>query len=119
VRVERAIVTFHFNNSYSKKKLTIIVGAETYILLTFAQITVELTFRVFWYIAPCNLVEVDRRFTDAYCLHYQGDEFIYLMMEAVRTYETSVNINVTTRRYIPEDSKLHIRRRENLKSHIL
>jgi len=28
------------------------------------------------------------------------------MMEAVRTSETSVNFNVTTRRYIPEDSKL-------------
>jgi hypothetical protein len=41
---------------------------------------------------------------------------IALMMEAVRTSETSVNFNVTTRRYIPEDSKLHTRRRENLKS---
>jgi hypothetical protein len=39
------------------------------------------------------------------------------MMEAVHTSETSVNFNVTTRRYIPEDSKLHIRRRENLKYH--
>jgi hypothetical protein len=39
-----------------------------------------------------------------------------LMMEAVRTSETSVNFNVTTRRYIPEDSKPHTRRRENLKS---
>jgi hypothetical protein len=38
-------------------------------------------------------------------------------MEAVRTSETSVNLNVNTRRYIPEDSKLHTRRRENLKSH--
>jgi hypothetical protein len=28
-----------------------------------------------------------------------------LMMEAVRTSETSVNFNVTTRRYISEDSK--------------
>jgi hypothetical protein len=28
-------------------------------------------------------------------------------MEAVRTSETSVNFNVTTRRYIPEDSILH------------
>jgi hypothetical protein len=27
-------------------------------------------------------------------------------MEAVRTSETSVNFNVTTRRYVPEDSKL-------------
>jgi hypothetical protein len=32
---------------------------------------------------------------------------IRAMMEAVRTSETSVNFNVTTRRYIPEDSKLH------------
>jgi hypothetical protein len=29
------------------------------------------------------------------------------MMEAVRTSETSVNFNVTTRRYIPEDCKLY------------
>jgi hypothetical protein len=29
-------------------------------------------------------------------------------MEAVRTSETSVNFNVATRRYIPEDSELHI-----------
>jgi hypothetical protein len=38
------------------------------------------------------------------------------MMEAVRTSETSVNIYLTTQQYIPEDSKLHTRRRENLKS---
>jgi hypothetical protein len=39
------------------------------------------------------------------------------MIEAVRTSETSVNFNVTKRRYIPEDSKLYTCRRENLKSH--
>jgi hypothetical protein len=39
------------------------------------------------------------------------------MMAAVRTSETSVD-NYFTRQYIPEDnSELHIRRRENLKSH--
>jgi hypothetical protein len=38
------------------------------------------------------------------------------MMEAVRTSETSVHFNVSTRCYIPEDSKLHTRRREDLKS---
>jgi len=39
------------------------------------------------------------------------------MMEAVHTSETSVNIYLTTRQYIPEDnSELHTRRRENLKS---
>jgi hypothetical protein len=37
-------------------------------------------------------------------------------MEAVRTSKTSVNFNVTTWRYIPEDCKLLTRRRENLKS---
>jgi hypothetical protein len=41
------------------------------------------------------------------------------MMEAVRTYETSVD-NHFTRQYIPEDnSEHHTRRRENLKSHVL
>jgi hypothetical protein len=32
-----------------------------------------------------------------------------MIMETIRTSETSVNLNVTTRRYIPEDSKLQIR----------
>jgi hypothetical protein len=32
---------------------------------------------------------------------------IMAMMEAVRTSETLVHFNVTTRRYIPEDSKIH------------
>jgi hypothetical protein len=41
-----------------------------------------------------------------------------MVMEAARTSETSVD-NYFTRQYIPEDkSELHIRRRENLKSHI-
>jgi uncharacterized protein (DUF305 family) len=57
--------------------------------------------RVFWDVAPCSQVDVDRRFRDAYCHHHQ----IALTMEAVRTSETLVNINLTLRRYIPEDSK--------------
>jgi hypothetical protein len=40
-----------------------------------------------------------------------------LMMEAEYISETSVDIDLTTRQYIPEDSELHTRRRENLKSH--
>jgi hypothetical protein len=39
------------------------------------------------------------------------------MMEAARTSETSVDSHLTTWQYIPEDSELHTRRRENLKSH--
>jgi hypothetical protein len=42
---------------------------------------------------------------------------IDLMIEAVRTSETSVYSNETARLYIPEDSTLHNSRRENLKSH--
>jgi hypothetical protein len=38
-------------------------------------------------------------------------------MEAARTSETSVDIQLRTRQYIPEDSELHTRRRENLKPH--
>jgi hypothetical protein len=63
--------------------------------------------RVFWDIAPCSHVEVDRRFRGAYCLHHQWA----LMMETVHTSETSVNFNASTKRYIPEDSKLHMSRR--------
>jgi hypothetical protein len=40
-------------------------------------------------------------------------------MEAVRTSETLVFFNEATRRSIPESCHLHIRRRENLKSHII
>jgi hypothetical protein len=51
----------------------------------------------------------------------RGDSFHHqgwiLMMEAVRTSETSVD-NHFTRQYIPEDnSEHHTRRRENLKSY--
>jgi hypothetical protein len=39
------------------------------------------------------------------------------LMEAARTSETSVDIQLRTRQYILEDSELHTRRRENLISH--
>jgi hypothetical protein len=42
---------------------------------------------------------------------------IALILEAARTSETSVDIQLRTRQYILEDSELHTRRRENLKSH--
>jgi hypothetical protein len=54
----------------------------------------------FWDVAPCSLV----------------DTLIALMMEAVSISETSVNFYQTIRRNIPEDSCLHTRRRENLRS---
>jgi hypothetical protein len=43
---------------------------------------------------------------------------IIALMEAEHTSETSVDIQLRTRQYIPEDSELDTRRRENLKSQI-
>jgi hypothetical protein len=40
-----------------------------------------------------------------------------MIMEALSTSETSVNIYQTTRRNIPQHIHIHTRRRENLKSH--
>jgi hypothetical protein len=54
---------------------------------------VSMKYRVFWDVAPCS-----------------HDEFIALMMEAVRISETSVNFNMTTWRYIPEGSNLVIQK---------
>jgi hypothetical protein len=67
---------------------------------------------VFWDVAPCSLVEIFRRFRGACCLHHLGDE------KAAGTSETSVDFYQSTRHNIPEDSHLHTRRRENLKSHL-
>jgi hypothetical protein len=54
---------------------------------------VSMKFRVLWDVVLYSHIEVDR--------------FITLMMEAVHNSETSVNFNVTTRLYIPEDSKFY------------
>jgi hypothetical protein len=46
-------------------------------------------------------------------------EMISLKMESVSASETSVNFCETALHSMPEDSHLHIRHRENLKSHTL
>jgi hypothetical protein len=71
-------------------------------------------FKVLRDVVLCSHVEVDWHFRGAYCLHHQGDEG---GIEAVHTSEMSVNFNVTTQRYIPKDSEIYTRCRENLKSH--
>jgi hypothetical protein len=40
------------------------------------------------------------------------------IIRAARTSESSVDIDLITRQYISEDSELHTRLRENLKSHM-
>jgi hypothetical protein len=57
---------------------------------------------VLWDVSQCSLVYTDR---------------FSLIMEAVSIYETSVNIYQNAKRNIPEESHIHIRHRENLKSH--
>lgn len=66
---------------------------------------------VFWVAKPCSLagiINVSERLVAS---------IMVLVMVAVSTSETSVNFNQTTRCNIPEDSQLHSRRHENLKSH--
>jgi hypothetical protein len=64
---------------------------------------------VFWDIAPCNLLNIYRRFLrGTYYHHDQGDKMFS---------ETSVSVCQTTIRIVPEDSRPHRLRRENLKSH--
>jgi 7-cyano-7-deazaguanine synthase in queuosine biosynthesis len=68
---------------------------------------------VLWIAELCSLVEVYWRFRGICCLHHQADE------EAASTSEVSVNFYQTTWCYNPEDSHLHTRRCENLKSYLM
>jgi hypothetical protein len=63
---------------------------------------------VSWVVAPCTDVSG--------VLAVSINRTIALLMEAIDTSETSVNFYQTTRPNNPEDSHLHIRCRENLKS---
>jgi hypothetical protein len=67
---------------------------------------------VFWDVALCIVVYSDWHFRGAYCLHHQG-----LVMETMRTSETSVYFNEITRPYIPQDCNIYTWRRKNVKSH--
>jgi hypothetical protein len=64
-----------------------------------------------WYIAPCSLVEVDRRF--------RGASLINLRMEVISISETSVYLDETTQGNISKSCYLQTRDRENMKFHIL
>jgi hypothetical protein len=61
-----------------------------------------------WNFESCGMWRrvVTLKLTDVSEVHTASIIIIALMMEAVRTSETSVNFNVTTRRCIPEDIKI-------------
>jgi hypothetical protein len=59
-----------------------------------------------WYVSSCRLVETDRKYRD-----------IAVKMGVVSTSETSDGFYETTRRNVPEYSRVHTFRHENLKSH--
>jgi hypothetical protein len=99
---------------------------------------------MFWDITPCSPLKVNWRFGGTYRLHLQGRRISRarnqresrclslppaltpfscsaysstLKTEAIYSSETSLDIQRTTRRYIPEDSTLRYHRCENLKSY--
>jgi hypothetical protein len=62
--------------------------------------------RIFWDVLPCSLLNVDRRFRGSAASIIRAmnaASIITLMMKAARTSETSVDIQLRTRQYIPED----------------
>jgi hypothetical protein len=61
-------------------------------------------------VPPRKLVEVYRRFSGAYCLQHQDDGGSKRLLNVGTFYQTVRHNNT-------QDSHLHIRRRENLKSH--
>jgi hypothetical protein len=70
--------------------------------------------RAFWDIAPCSLVGIYGRSRGAYCHHHPEEILERQKMKKKMKFRVFWDI----RRYIPEDFKLHTRRRENLKSQI-
>jgi hypothetical protein len=69
---------------------------------------------VLWVVAPCSLVEFERRFRGAHCLHHQGEvsevlvaSIVALIMEAASISQTSENFYQTTLRNNPDDSHLY------------
>jgi hypothetical protein len=65
--------------------------------------------RVFWDIAPCSLVGVDRRFRVAYCLHHQRDEWMNLNVVFYQFHCPNITIKIkNSDRNFPPCSSSHL-----------
>jgi hypothetical protein len=54
-----------------------------FLYMRFQVLTVaSIKFRVFWNVAPCSQVDVDRRFRGVYCLHHQGLALNFMFLYA-------------------------------------
>jgi len=75
---------------------------------------VSMKFRVFWDVAPCIHVEVDRRFRGVYCLHHQSDEspWWWRQYTPLKRRSMSTWLHSTT----SQKTKCHTHCREDLKS---
>jgi hypothetical protein len=67
----------------------------------FQVLKADMKMKIFWDIASCSLIEIG-------VSEVHNMSSIAVMTEAVRTSETSVYFNKTSRRYIPEDCHLQI-----------
>jgi hypothetical protein len=67
---------------------------------------------------PCRMFKVNRRFAGTYRLHLQGRRKSQqeTSVKEMKVFETLVDIQRTTRNYIPEDGTLHNHRCEKLRS---
>jgi hypothetical protein len=73
---------------------------------------------VFWDVTPCGSCTSSQRASVAcYCFFPSSPILVTLMIEALRSFETSVR-KIATWRYIRKDDILHSQCRENLKSYI-
>jgi hypothetical protein len=96
---------------HSSEPIQLVIFHAQHIKYRFQVLTAaSMKMAVCWDVVPCGLVEFYRRFRGV------ARSIIALIMESASTSETSLNFYQTTRHNIPEDSHLHTRSCENLKS---
>jgi hypothetical protein len=80
----------HQNTILRTREARTTVTQQLFVLLVRCQVLMASSIKmaIFWGVAPCNLLDTDRHFRGAYCLHHQGD--CTLTMGQVSTSELSI-----------------------------